>query len=202
MLAPPWPYQSVSVVYGPLAQRLLEESRSDVHQFKLEKFTLSSGAESHHYFDCRRITLHPSRLALLARAVIDEVFPMAGIAVPEAVGGMTMGADPLTLALSLAFAERGRLVYPLVVRKEAKGHGLGRRIEGERDAVSNVLALDDVVTTGASTLQAVAAFREAGLDVDTAVCVVDREEGGSEALAAEGVTLVSVFRKSNFGGGQ
>lgn len=180
----------------------MEESRADVHQFRLEKFRLSSGSESHHYFDCRRITLHPGRLALLAGALIDEVFPSVGIPVPEAVGGMTMGADPLTLALALSFAERGRVVYPLIVRKEAKGHGLARRIEGERDAVSQVLALDDVITTGASTLRAVEAFREAGLDVDTAVCVVDRQEGGREALAAEGVTLFSVFKKSDFGGGQ
>ncbi len=182
--------------------RLLEESRTDVHQFRLEKFRLSSGRESHHYFDCRRITLHPGRLALLARALIDEVFPSVGIAVPEAVGGLTMGADPLTLALSLTFAERGRVVYPLIVRKDSKEHGLGRRIEGEREAVSQVLAVDDVVTTGGSTLRAVEAFREAGLDVDTAVCVVDRQEGGREALAEHGVSLFSVFRKSDFGGGQ
>ena len=189
-------------MYGPLSLRLIEESRSDVHQFRLEKFRLSSGRESHHYFDCRRITLHPGRLALLSRALIDEVFPSAGIPVPEAVGGMTLGADPITLALALTLAERGRVVYPLIVRKESKDHGLTRRIEGEREAVSQVLALDDVITTGASTLRAVEAFREAGLDVDMAVCVVDRQEGGREALAEQGIALFSVFTKSDFGGGQ
>ena len=185
-------------MYGPLSRELLENSRNDIYEYREEGFVLSSGKHSNHYFNCRKITLHPARLSLLGRILCDEVFPGAGLDIPQAVGGMTMGADPLTLVLALAFQERGQNVLPLIVRKEAKGHGLGRRIEGERENVKELVALDDVVTTGNATWQAIQVFREAGIKVDAAVCVIDRQEGGAELLAKEGVTLYSVFQKSDF----
>ncbi len=181
--------------------RLFQESRSEIYQYREEPFQLSSGGTSNHYFNCRKITLVPGRLRLLAEIIRDEILSSQ---VPEkdfqGIGGLTMGADPVAFALSLAFLDKGFTVFPLIVRKEAKGHGLGRRIEGEVSQVKKLILLDDVVTTAGSGIKALEAFRESGIQIDTAVCVIDREEGGSEALKVKGVTLLSVYKKSEFTG--
>jgi orotate phosphoribosyltransferase len=182
---------------GPLARELFEKSRDLIYQFREEPFILASGRKSRHYFNCKKITLHPARLALLARVLRDEVIPAAGAA-PAAVGGLTLGADPIGISLSLAYNDKGMTVYPLIVRKEVKAHGTGQRIEGAWQEVTEVLVLDDVITTAGSTLSAVNAFREAGLLVKDAVCIVNREEGGEEALREAGIRLHSVFKKSDF----
>lgn len=141
--------------------------------------------------------MHPGRLSLMARALRDELIPLSGEA-PEAIGGLTMGADPIAYALSLAYHDAGRTCFPLIVRKEAKQHGTGQRIEGEAAKVKSVLLIDDVVTTAGSALKALEAFRQAGLFVQRAICIVDREEGGREALRIAGVELFSLFKKSDF----
>lgn len=182
---------------GPLARELFEKSRNLIYQFREEPFILASGRKSRHYFNCKKVTLYPDRLALLARTLRDEVIPGAGLS-PAAVGGLTLGADPIGISLALAYIEKGRTVYPLIVRKEAKGHGTGQRIEGAWQEVSEVLVLDDVITTAGSTLNAVSAFREAGLQVKDAVCIINREEGGEDALRDAGIRLHSVFKKSDF----
>ena len=166
--------------------------------YREEPFTLASGKMSHHYFNCKKITLHPARLSLLATAIRDELLPAHGLVLPKAAGGLTLGADPIAYAFSLACHEKGHLCMPVVVRKEAKGHGTGRQIEGDLTDIDEVLVFDDVITTAGSTLKAVAALREAGKQVTTAVCIVDREEGGREALSAEGVQLIALFKKSDF----
>jgi len=181
---------------GPLAQQLFETSKDHIYQFREEPFTLASGRKSRHYFNCKKITLHPARLNLLARVLRDEIIP--GLGEPQAVGGLTLGADPIGCALSLAYHEKGLLVFPLIVRKETKGHGTGQKIEGEWNAVKEVLVLDDVITTAGSTLIAVRAFRDAGLIVRNAICVVNREEGGEDALRSENVAVSWVFKKSDF----
>lgn len=181
-----------------LTQELLNFIHANVYRYRAEPFTLASGKRSRHYFNCKKITLSPKPLSLLARVLIDEFLPSIGAAEPGAVGGLTLGADPIAYALSLEYLSRGKTVYPLVARKEAKDHGTGRQVEGELDEVSAVLVLDDVITTGGSTLKAVRAFRAAGLEVTRALCIVDREEGGSENLGAENVELLSLFKKSDF----
>ena len=185
-------------MHGPLTRELFEATKNEIYQYREEPFQLSSGGTSNHYFNCRKITLVPEHLEKLVRVIRDEVLPGRNIARPPAAGGLTLGADPIAVAFALACLEDDGKVAPLIVRKEAKGHGMGRRIEGEWEGVPRVLALDDVITTGGSTLKAIAAFREAGITVEHAVCVVDREEGGAEALAAEGVRLIGVFKKSDF----
>ncbi|MBL8018872.1 MAG: orotate phosphoribosyltransferase [Leptospirales bacterium] len=182
---------------GPLTKQLFEHSRDHIYAFRDEPFTLASGRKSRHYFNCKKITLHPGRLQMLANVLRDEIIPALGQS-PQAVGGLTLGADPIGCALSLAYNAVGKTVFPLIVRKEAKGHGTGQKIEGEVSAVKEVLVLDDVITTAGSTLQAVRAFREAGLIVNQAICIVNREEGGEEALKAEGVQISWVFKKSDF----
>lgn len=170
------------------------------HAYRYEKipFVLSSGLKSNHYFNCKEITLHPERLALLAKAFTQELIPSILKSPPESVGGLTMGADPICYSLALEYIQQGYLVYPIIVRKEAKAHGTKKKMEGFVENVSSCLAVDDVVTTGGSTIKAVEALREQGLLVQHAICIIDREEGGKENLASIGVELYSLFKKSDF----
>jgi len=181
-----------------LTQKLFQLARNDIYKFRSEPFTLASGQQSQHYFNCKKITLIPDRLSLLAEAIRKEIIPDFYHKIPEAVGGLTLGADPISYSLSLSYHNAGQRVFPLIVRKEAKGHGTGQQIEGEKDLVSEVIVLDDVITTAGSTLKAVHAFRNFGISVNYAVCIVDREEGGREALQAENISLHSLFKKSDF----
>lgn len=187
---------------APRTRELFEVCAGEIYAFREAPFTLASGMRSHHYFNCKKITLVPERLRLLALVLRDELIPSLNFpgGLPRAAGGLTLGSDPIAYALSLAYQEIGVDCYPVVVRKEAKQHGTGRRIEGEwpEGAVQEVLLIDDVITTGGSSLKAVHALREAGLKVTQGVCIVDREEGGRENLAAEGVELFAVFQKRDF----
>lgn len=171
--------------------------KSFAYRYSETPFLLASGKESQHYFNCKEITLHPERLSLLAEVLVDEIFP----SLPgdfQAVGGLTLGADPIAYALSLEFQKRGKTVYPLIVRKEAKDHGTGKQIEGFLSEVKTCVVLDDVITTGGSTLKAIQALRKNGIVVNQGICILDREEGGKSILTQEGVQMLSLFRKSDF----
>ena len=150
------------------------------------KVTLSSGKEADYYVDLRRATLHheASRLigALLRELTADWDF--------AAVGGLTLGADPV--ATSIMHAE-GRDIEAFVVRKEAKKHGMQRRIEGADVEGKKVLVVEDTTTTGNSPLTAVAALREAGAEVVGVATVVDRETGAGDVIAAEGLEYRSLL---------
>jgi len=180
-----------------MREELLRLMAEHGHRFREEPFTLVSGRRSQHYFDCKKVTLWPDRLWLLAGLIVEEMLPrLSGF---QGVGGLTMGADPLAYGISsYSFANKKNIIWPLIVRKTEKDHGTQSRIEGNLDAVSAVIALDDVVTTGGSTLQAVQAFRTAGKTVEHAMVILDREEGGREALEKEGVVLHAIFSKSDF----
>jgi orotate phosphoribosyltransferase len=177
------------------AVRLLELLRT--HAFERKNITLSSGKQSDFYIDCKQVTLTAEGHFLvgqLFRAVIDRVAPSA-----EAVGGLTLGADPLVSATSLMSFLAGRPMHGFLVRKEPKGHGTGQWLEGRTRlrAGMPVVILEDVVTTGASTLRAIERARAAELDVVHVVALVDREEGGREAVEAE-ARLTALFGRSNF----
>ena len=150
------------------------------------KVTLSSGKEADYYVDLRRATLHheASRLigALLRELTVDWDF--------AAVGGLTLGADPV--ATSIMHAD-GRDIDAFVVRKEAKKHGMQRRIEGTDVEGKKVLVVEDTTTTGNSPLTAVAALREAGAEVVGVATVVDRETGAGDVIAAEGLEYRSLL---------
>jgi len=180
-----------------LKPQILEWMKKYSYRYSETPFRLASGLESHHYFNCKEITLHPERLAKLADCMIDELIPkMPGSF--DSLGGLTLGADPLSYALSLAYHQRNRLIYPLIVRKEAKGHGTGQQIEGFWKEVKQCLVIDDVITTGGSTIKAVNALRAAGIEVTKGICILDREEGGKEALEKIGVHMESLFKKADF----
>ncbi|MCP9849611.1 orotate phosphoribosyltransferase [Cyanobium sp. Morenito 9A2] len=153
------------------------------------QFTLASGRSSHHYVNCKPVSLSGFGLALLAAELLERVEPAAA-----AVAGLTLGADPLVSGVAQAAALAGRDLDALIVRKQAKGHGTGAWLEGPLPkAGERITVLEDVVTSGGSSLKAVRQLREAGYRVDRVLTIVDRQEGGAEAMAAEDLELVSLF---------
>lgn len=156
-------------------------------------FVLASGKRSSFYVDLRRTSLSAEGGTLIGEALLDAI-DAAGWN-PAAVGGLTLGADPLATSTSMAAFRRGRNVGAFIVRKEAKGHGAGKLVEMAGDVAegSAVVVLDDTVTTGGSTLKAIEAVEAAGYKVLGAACIVDRGEGGEALLAAAGHKLVRVF---------
>jgi len=144
-------------------------------------FTLASGRKSRYYFDSKKTTLLAEGAYLTARQIL-KVLRDHGIRA-QAIGGMTLGADPIVGAVTaLSFVE-GPPLRGFLVRREVKGHGTAKRVEGNVDAGSRVVVVDDVVTTGGSTLSAIDAAQQAGFEVVAIVCLVDREEGGGPALS-------------------
>lgn len=164
------------------------------------RVTLASGLESDYYVDMRRATLHHEAAPLIGHVMLD-VLEEAGLGAGEvdAVGGLTMGADPVATALLHAAASRGLALDAFVVRKEAKGHGMRRQIEGPDVAGRRVVVVEDTSTTGGSPLTAIAALREAGAQVVGVGVVVDRATGARERIEAEGVPYVAVLGLGDLG---
>ena len=153
------------------------------------QFTLASGRSSDHYVNCKPVSLSGMGLALLGSLLLEQVETDA-----SAVAGLTLGADPLVSAVALQAALAGRELDALIVRKEAKGHGTGAWLEGPLPPGGSVITvLEDVVTTGGSSLKAVTQLRAAGYRVNRVVTIVDRQEGGLEAMTAAGLELRSLF---------
>lgn len=168
--------------------------------FKLGDFTLSSGGKSDYYIDCRTTTLHAEGGRLTGLAILDLLRQHK--LHPTAVGGLTLGADPIVSNVATASAYHALkhpgspLIQGFLVRKAEKTHGTGRRIEGFFEKDAPVLIVDDVCTTGASTITAIEAAREAGMKVIAAVCLVERQEAKGrpavEAACAE-APFLSLF---------
>jgi len=168
--------------------------------FRLGQFKLSSGGTSDYYIDCRTTTLHAEGGRLTGHSVL-ELLEENGIEA-EAVGGLTMGADPIVSNVATASAWRAQsnpsapLLHGFLVRKAEKAHGTGRRIEGFCREGARVVIVDDVCTTGASTINAIEAAQEAGMKVAAVVCIVEREEAnGRPAVecAAQGAPFLRLF---------
>ncbi|MEB3262240.1 MAG: orotate phosphoribosyltransferase [Cyanobacteriota bacterium] len=180
---------TLSVPSGGSAMRetLLRELAN--RSYRHGAFTLASGRTSHHYVNCKPVSLSGEGLALLGSLLLDQVEPQA-----VAVAGLTLGADPLVSAVALRAALVGRRLDALIVRKQAKGHGTGAWLEGPLPpAGSRITVLEDVVTSGGSALKAVEQLRAAGYQVHRVVTIVDRQEGGLEAMTAAGLELRSLF---------
>lgn len=178
--------------------------------FRLGEFKLSSGGTSDYYIDCRATTLHAEGARLVGRVILDLIEQEKWK--PQAIGGLTMGADPIVTAVSVLSAQRVQtraparskaLAHPdefyihgFLVRKQEKQHGTAQRIEGFRGKGARVIVVDDVCTTGASTIQAIEAAREFGFVIAAVLCLVEREEAnGRPAVesAAAGAKFVSLF---------
>lgn len=162
--------------------------------FKLGNFKLSSGGTSDYYIDCRTTTLSAQGSRLTGRVFYEEIRKRGWA--PKAIGGLTMGADPIVVSAAVFSAESGGPMDGFLVRKAEKAHGTGQRIEGFREKGAKVVIVDDVCTTGSSTIQAIEAAREFGFEVVGAMCLVEREEaGGRPAVekAAAPAPFISVF---------
>lgn len=158
--------------------------------FRLGDFKLSSGATSDYYIDCRTTTLHAKGSRLSGEVFLEEIRSRGWR--PQAIGGLTMGADPIVVAVSVVSGE----LHGFLVRKAEKQHGTGQRIEGFRDKGARVVIVDDVCTTGASTVQAIEAARDFGFEVVGVMCLVEREEAKGRASvekAAHPAPFVSIF---------
>ena len=145
---------------------------------KTGNFVLSSGKTSDFYVDCKQITLHPEGSYLTAKIILQKI---NGLNV-EHIGGLTIGADPIAVSVALLSRDTDMPVSAFIVRKEQKEHGMKKEIEGIITPNSNVVIVDDVITTASSTLQAIAAVEKIGCKVVKVICLVDRQEGGAEAL--------------------
>jgi orotate phosphoribosyltransferase len=156
------------------------------------RFQLASGGESEFYVDVRKTGLDPEGAALAARLFVD-LTDLGAPGGPTAVGGPTMGADPLVTAMGLECLARGRRVECFLVRKQAKDHGTASRVEGNLSTGARVLLVDDVITQGGSLISSIPAVEACGARIVAFGCVVDRGAGGAEKLAADGVPVHSIF---------
>ena len=144
-------------------------------------FVLSSGKKSSYYLDCRTTTLDPKGALLIGRLILAAI-EKQGIQA-DAIGGLTIGADPIVTAVAVVSSLQGHPLPAFIVRKQAKGHGTQKNIEGYSGADgSRVIIVDDVCTTGASILTAAEKAEEAGYQVVAALCIVDREESGADII--------------------
>lgn len=158
------------------------------------EITLTSGKKSDYYFDCKQTALHPEGAWCIGTLFLDL---LRGIDV-QGVGGMTLGADPLVSSVTVLSHLAGRPLPGFIVRKEAKGHGTGRYLEGLGNFTPGmkVAMLEDVVTTGGTLIKACERVRDAGLEIVAVCTILDREEGGRENLAQAGYDLLSVFTRA------
>ena len=162
---------------------------------QLGDFTLASGKKSKYYLDCRKITLDSAGANLIA----DGMLELLGSDLPQAVGGMAIGADPITGALITVAGRSGRSLKGFIVRKEAKQHGTGRDVEGPVVPGESAVIVEDVVTTGGSSLAAIEKAEAFGLKIRGVLAIIDRLEGGQETLAARGYKLQTLLTIRDFG---
>lgn len=160
-------------------------------------FVLASGQHSSYYIDCRLTTMSAEGQVLIGRLGLAAI-SAAGWR-PRAIGGLTMGADPVAYAIAGASWGTGMVIDAFSVRKEAKGHGTGQLIEGNLRAGDEVVIVEDVITSGGSARKAIAAVEGAGARVAGVLAVVDREQGGREALLQDGREVVSLTTTSALG---
>jgi orotate phosphoribosyltransferase len=179
-----------------LRQRLLNLLKEK--SYRKGKVILASGKESDFYIDCRPVTLHPEGAYLVGKLLFAKLQDA-----PEAVlgvGGLTMGADPIATAVSLTSYLEGKPMAAFIIRKEPKKHGRGLWVEGIANLPDGtpVAIVEDVVTTGGSTIKAIERAIEEGLKVVKVVALVDRQEGGRENLKDRGYELDSLFTRGDF----
>ena len=174
-----------------------EQLKNIILELSYEKrlVTLASGRQSDFYFDGKQTTLHAEGGFLVGKLFYEAIKDVEGV---QAVGGITLGADPIATATSIVAHLDGMSIHAFIIRKEPKGHGTGQWLEGRKNLPpgTKVVIVEDVVTTGGSSMKAVRRAEEVGLKVLGIVTLVDREEGGRENIEAEGYWLKALFTKS------
>lgn len=173
-----------------LKQLLIEKS------YKEGEFTLTSGEKSNFYIDCKSVTLSPEGLYLCGKII----HPLADMHRVKGICGMTLGADPLVTAVSIASYLRRSFISALIVRKKPKGHGTVSQIEGTENVPpgSEIALIEDVVTTGSTLINVIDIVKQHSYKIATIITLVDRLEGGKENIKAAGYTLTSIFTKKDF----
>ncbi|HJV64700.1 MAG TPA: orotate phosphoribosyltransferase [Geomonas sp.] len=163
--------------------------------YEKRNVVLASGRQSDFYFDGKQTTLHPEGGYLTGKLFFEAVKDVEGV---EGVGGLTLGADPIATATSVVSFLEGKPIPGFIIRKEPKGHGTGAWLEGRKNLKpgARVVIVEDVVTSGGSSMKAIKRAEEEGLKVLGVVTLVDREEGGRENIEKEGYWLKSIFTKS------
>jgi orotate phosphoribosyltransferase len=174
-------------------QALIDLIREKALQFG--DFTLASGKKASFYLDCRKVTLDPQGANLIAHGMLD----MIGDELPDAVGGMAIGADPITASVITIAGQQGKPLMGFIVRKESKEHGTGRDVEGPVTSGQTAIIVEDVVTTGGSSLKAIKKVEAAGLKVVGVLAIIDRLSGGAEAFAKAGYQLRTLLTIRDFG---
>ncbi len=154
------------------------------------EFTLTSGLKTSYYFDGRMVTLWPEGAYLIG----EKIFRIIVEAGAEAVGGMTMGADPIAAAVAIVSYKEGNPIPAFIVRSEVKGHGTQKRIEGPLEKGAKVAIVDDVITTGGSVLRAIEAVEAEGCRVVKAVVLLDRQQGGADEIRRRGYDFAALLK--------
>lgn len=162
---------------------------------KFGDFTLASGKKASFYLDCRQVTLDAQGAKLIGAGMLE----LMADNMPELVGGMAIGADPITAAILTLAGINNIPLRGVMVRKEPKGHGLGKHVEGPYREGERLVIVEDVVTTGGSSLKAIEHCEAVGLKVDRVFAIIDRMEGGREAFAQRGYELTTLFTIKDFG---
>jgi len=168
------------------------------HALQFGNFTLASGKQASFYLDCRKVTLHPQGANLIGAGLLDVVTGQGFPQLPDAVGGLAIGADPITASIVVLAGQRGLAMRGFMVRKEAKTHGTGKLVEGPVDSGMTCVIVEDVITSGGSALKAAESAKDAGLKVLGILGVIDRLEGGREAIEQAGYTLTTLLTINDF----
>lgn len=187
------------MVSHPARARLLELLKE--LSWQRGRVTLASGKQSDFYIDCKQTALNAEGASLVGELVFEHAQSLRARGVRlDGVGGMTLGADPISSAAAVVSQHRGAPLHAFIIRKEPKGHGTDQWLEGGKSlpAGSRVLLVEDVVTTGGSTLKALERARGGGLEPAAILSLVDRDEGGRQALAATGLPYSSIFTRADF----
>jgi orotate phosphoribosyltransferase len=174
-------------------QALIELIRQQA--LKFGDFTLASGKKASYYLDCRQVTLDSRGAQLIGSGMLE----LLKHDMPELVGGMAIGADPITAAILTLAGVQNLPLRGVMVRKEPKGHGLGKHVEGPFNDGERLVIVEDVVTTGGSSLKAIEHCEAVGLKVKRVLAIIDRLEGGREAFAERGYELTTLFTIRDFG---
>ena len=173
--------------------RLIELLKQQALQFG--DFTLASGKKASFYLDCRKLTLHPEGSVQIGHGMLE----LLGNPLPDAIGGMAIGADPITSATVTIAGLNKQQLLGFIVRKEAKQHGTGKQVEGPVQPGMRCVIVEDVVTSGGSAIKALEAAQAFGLEVSGVLAIIDRLEGGREAIEACGVPLHTLCDVRDFG---
>lgn len=168
------------------------------HALQFGQFTLASGKQASFYLDCRKITLHPQGSNLIAAGILDGITSNRFPIMPDAVGGLAIGADPITASIVVLAGQRGLPLRGFMVRKEAKTHGTGKLVEGPVTSGMKCVIVEDVITSGGSALRAVESAKDFGMEVLGIYGVIDRLEGGREAIEKAGLPLSTLLTINDF----